>query len=189
MPETGASKAGNRYELRIAMIGLIGALLGSFIGASSSYLTTRASLGEATRAQTRELETQREAAARTQRQEVYNRFLATANDYGVAAANAYKGIAEDCDSKKLCTGTEKLIGPLQASRGKFQEALNSVYIHGSDEAVASARQVAVELPRSLIDLTGSVTIQRIDVAAFTATYIAFQTVMCKELAILPRRNC
>lgn len=139
-------------------------------------------------------------SAREKREEVYFDFMKYANEYDAAVSeskeclgNFDKYINSDGLLNERCT---KIVNDLQAARFNFNRSKTQVFVYGSDEAVSRRDAIGRVLP----DSRGEVTIKntgwpqftevlKYDTRAFSAPYLDFMSVACRELPSSPRNNC
>lgn len=176
------TRPGSRLSLGVALIGVVGALLGSGITGVVAVLI-----------QGDELNEQRAAEARSERAAVYGSFLSAANEYAVETQELVSPCARAAerspDARFDCQPRFRGWNP---ARADYQGAINDVYVFGSDEAVDASEAVSAELPPALIGLDYSqahLKLNVVDEAEFTDAYQSFLGVMCQEVSAEPRPGC
>lgn len=159
-----------------------------------------AQVGANTALQVSRDETEAENLRRSQekRQTVYQGYLEAANDFS-AATHSLSRVYSDSVTK-LAGGTikanENMPHLVQAqntfnnARSAYQDAINDVYIFGSDEAWKAHKEMASVLPDSLYSTEVSFPPPTApDSDSFISAYQGFNEVVCVEVAPVPRSGC
>ncbi|UKA55161.1 hypothetical protein LFT45_04285 [Arthrobacter sp. FW305-BF8] len=159
-----------------------------------------AQVGADTALQVSRNETEAENLRRSQekRQTVYQGYLDAANEFS-GATHGLSRVYND-SVKKLADGTIKANQNMphlvdaqnrfNTARSAYQDAINDVYIFGSDEAWKAHKELAALLPDSLHSTEVSFPPPAVpDSEAFIGAYRGFNEVVCVEVAPVPRSGC
>lgn len=98
---------------------------------------------------------------------------------------ATNSIVTDC-SDRTCSPDW---GRWQSTRHAFQNALNNVWVYGSDAAAAQVGAVSAALPPSVGFPEPEQLTIRFQSRDFASAYRQFQGLMCRELPAVPRKGC
>jgi hypothetical protein len=171
----------NGLQVRVALIGVLGALLGAVVGGAVAIIVQRDQLNE-----------QRQEAARVQRAGVYSGFLDAADQWSGAVSSVF-----DTCPREIIEARKKGRKPscrfnikgFDSARSGFQNAINAVYVYGSYRAVAASKAVAMTLPSTADIRLQRLTLAPVNVAKFASAWNNFQRIMCQEASAEPRANC
>lgn len=166
-------------------------LLSGYIGAK---------LGADTALEISRNEAKAESLQRSQekRQKVYNGYLDAANQYS-AATHRLSAVYRD-SLGKLADGRNKANESMphlvdaqnkfNAARSAYQDAVNDVYVFGSDKAWQEHKEMASLLPQSLRSSEVLLPPPPVpDSEAFIKAYQGFNEVVCLEVAPVARAGC
>ncbi|MBW8761825.1 MAG: hypothetical protein JF592_04465 [Microbacterium sp.] len=136
----------------------------------------------------RQIQVGQEAEQRQIRAEAYLALTEAAADY----ANSTRAVLNEQQIRGDVAPTaidalssSATVGDWLSSRHSFQNALNQVYIYGSDEGWTAAAQLAETLPHARGEEYEWVELS----PRFTARYNGVLTIICKEATISPRADC
>jgi hypothetical protein len=181
------TKAERKLQLTVALVGVAGALFGSLIGGTVAVAV-----------QYLQFEQDEDAEARAVRAKAYADFLDSANAVAASVTAMRACLPEllELPEKETTLSAShpcaRAYNTLVNDRYEFQGAINDVYIYGSDDAVQAANRVSELLPARFRADEEDGYGPRIDPISwpdFDRAYIAFQTEMCREVSVRPRKAC
>jgi len=168
-------------DRRLALYGLAGALAGAILGGLFSFWGSWQQARTQLEAQVAQNREDRSKEDREKKAEVYEEFLDTANSFAVETNK----IITDCKDGKCSPDWDKW----QTARYNYQGAVNRVSVWGSDAASDQMAELSETLPNSLWSPDSDSISLHFKSKEFSVSYLAFQSLMCRELPANPRKGC
>lgn len=166
----------------MAVIGVLGALLGALIGGGVTYITTRDQADET-----------RSAEARTRRADAYTELLAASGV--LRRAEEAPCPRNDDDPSQNINGEDFACAidkghKITAAEAQYRRDAVDVFVYGSDPAVEAEGGLAAILLTTDPLTPGAVLVRpRATPAEYEGAYAAFERVMCREVSADPRAGC
>jgi len=186
MPERKAISRESKRDAMLAVIGLLGAILGS----GATYLAAHEAVESSLRQQVSQLSEQRVQAAREKRGATYSSLLDNSLEYA-AAAVAVQDNSDRVLHDLRQRSDSPLIATVATAQARFQRSLGDVFVYGSSAGVDQAERLAGVFGTSVghVYLSGADYRQGFDRVRFQEEYRSFQKLMCREVAAVPRGDC
>lgn len=159
-------------------------LLIGLAAAGAAYFGAQSGANATLEAQEQQLTAQQNQTVRTQREQVYEQYLKSADAYEVASSERYSQCAGDTTCPVNVAGW-------QSARFNYQGALNAVYVYGSNEAVRYTLLISAAMPPSLgiPSNYGNVAPGKVNEDLFVSAFQGFQRMMCLEVNPDPQDAC